>query len=313
MTDATQNPAIDPHAFRRALGNFATGVTIMTATGPDGEKIGVTANSFNSLSLDPPLILWSGAKNSRSCAKFETATHFAVNILASDQMALSNQFAGKSEDKFAGVTWEEGIGGVPIFEGCAGRFQCELYDKFDGGDHWIFVGKVVSFDESGRPPLCFHQGAYSMVFGHPESAPKPDAAAAKAGSKSRMDDHIFFLMLQAVRSYHAAYGPKLDKLELSLNEARTLLALNERAQADAAELVELVNTPLEEIQEALLLLTGRDLIVARSGGHALTDAGLSKAGEIWNVAQAHAELSFQSFSAAELQTFTKVLRGIIGT
>ena len=169
-------PEIDPKAFRRALGNFATGVTIITARAPDGTRVGVTASSFNSLSMDPPLILWSSMKDAKSCAIFESASHFAVNILASDQMEMSNHFARRQEDKFAGVDFSEGLGGAPIFDGCAGRFQCETYDRLDGGDHWIFVGRVVKFDDFGRAPLCFHQGSYAMVFNHPDAFPKTDTS-----------------------------------------------------------------------------------------------------------------------------------------
>jgi len=116
----TNQHEIDPKAFRRALGNFATGVTIITTRGADGTNIGVTASSFNSLSMDPPLILWSSIKETPSCKVFEAASHFAVNILASDQMEMSNHFARQQEDKFDGVEWEAGLGGAPIFPNCAG-------------------------------------------------------------------------------------------------------------------------------------------------------------------------------------------------
>ena len=312
MTEATNETEFSPHAFRRALGNFATGVTIVTAVSPEGEKVGVTASSFNSLSMDPPLILWSSMKDARSCGIFESASHFAVNILASDQMDMSNHFARQQEDKFAGVEWEEGIGGAPIFADCAGRFHCEAYDKLDGGDHWIFVGKVVAFDDFGRPPLCFHQGSYSMVFSHPGSTPKAEGAAAKSKAEGRMDNHIFFLMLQAVRSYQAGYSPKLETLGLSLIESRALLVLNDLSGSNAELLVGHLNAPLPEVREALLNLTNRGMIAASGDGHTLTDVGLSKAGDCWNLAESHASLAFDSFSEEEVKTFTDVLRGIIG-
>ena len=106
----TSKADFDSKDFRRALGNFATGVTIVTACTPDSTKVGVTASSFSSLSMDPPLILWSSIKASPSSRLFEEATHFAVNILASDQMDMSNHFARQQEDKFDGIEWEAGIG-----------------------------------------------------------------------------------------------------------------------------------------------------------------------------------------------------------
>lgn len=121
----TQATAFDSRAFRRALGNFATGITVITATAPNGEKVGVTANSFNSVSLEPPLILWSIDKRSGSFKVFEQASHFAVNILAADQIDLSNHFARPSEDKFAGIDHDQGAGEAPILRDCAAVFQCE--------------------------------------------------------------------------------------------------------------------------------------------------------------------------------------------
>jgi flavin reductase (DIM6/NTAB) family NADH-FMN oxidoreductase RutF len=195
MADTVDDSEIEPRAFRRALGNFATGVTIVTAQSPSGEKVGVTASSFNSLSIDPPLILWSSMKESNSSGVFESATHFAVNILASDQVDMSNHFAHQQEDKFAGIEWEEGIGGVLLFSNCAGRFQCEAYDKFDGGDHWIFIGKVVAFDDFGRSPLCFHQGSYSIAMSHPGKAPKVDGKKTARSAGGRLAENPFYLML----------------------------------------------------------------------------------------------------------------------
>jgi flavin reductase (DIM6/NTAB) family NADH-FMN oxidoreductase RutF len=313
MTNPTTEPDFSPHEFRRALGNFATGVTIITAVSPEGEKVGVTASSFNSLSMDPPLILWSSIKEARSCAIFESATHFAVNVLASDQMDMSNHFARQNEDKFAGMDWEAGIGGAPIFPNCAGRFQCETYDKLDGGDHWIFVGRVVAFDDYGRPPLCFHQGSYSMVFGHPGSAPKSEDAVAKITSEGRMDDHIFFMMLQAVRAYQGGYSPKLKTLGLSLIESRTLLVVNDLPGTDAEGLVGHINAPIPELREALLNLTDRGMIAAKDDGFALTDVGKAKANEVWKLAETHEAEEFQNFDAEQIRTFTEVLKTIIGS
>ena len=306
-------PDFTPHAFRRALGNFATGVTIITAVSPEGEKVGVTASSFNSLSMDPPLILWSSIKEARSCAIFESATHFAVNVLASDQMDMSNHFARQQEDKFAGMEWEPGLGGAPIFPNCAGRFQCETYDKLDGGDHWIFVGKVIAFDDFGRPPLCFHQGSYSMVFSHPGSAPRVEDEIPKITSEGRMDDHLFFMMLQAVRAYQGGYSPKLKTLELSLIESRTLLVLNDLPGSRAEALGGHINAPLPEVREALLNLTDRGMIEVESDCYTLTPSGQAKTSEVWKLAETHETEVFESFDQAQIETFKQVLQKIIGS
>ena len=312
MTTATNPVEIDPKAFRRALGNFATGVTIITARAPDGTTVGVTASSFNSLSMDPPLILWSSIKGTPSCAIFEKASHFAVNILAADQMDMSNHFARQQEDKFAGMEWEPGIGGAPVFPDCAGRFQCETYDKLDGGDHWIFVGRVVAFDDFGRSPLCFHQGSYAMVLNHPASYPKTDPDKQDQDAElGRMRDHGFFLMLRAVRAYQDRYQPKLETVELSLIESRILLVLNDLSGLSDEQLVLHLHAPINEARAALDTLSDSGLVAADGTGFALTEAGQAKADECWNIAEAHAKETFEQFSEAQVETFNEVLRQII--
>ncbi|MDJ0637342.1 MAG: flavin reductase [Paracoccaceae bacterium] len=311
MTVATKPTEIDPRALRRALGNFATGVTIITAKGTDGTRVGVTASSFNSLSLDPPLILWSSKKDARSCAIFETASHFAVNILAADQLEMSNHFARQQEDKFAGVDWQEGIGGAPIFPNCAGRFQCETYDKLEGGDHWIFVGKVVDFDDFGRSPLCFHQGSYAMVYSHPDTFPGVEKEKPQNDDWGRTGNHAFFLMLRAVRAYQERYQPKIETLDLSLIEARILLMLNDLSGMAADELVQLLHTPMAEARAALGTLENRGFVVSQDGGYSLTDEGQHKASRCWAVAEAHAQETFAPFSDAEVEGFTTMLRKLI--
>lgn len=311
MTNSAVDADFDPKAFRRALGNFATGVTIITAEGGDGEKVGVTASSFNSLSMDPPLILWSSMKNARSCEIFESASHFAVNILASDQMDMSNHFARQQEDKFAGFDWGKGLGGAPIFPNCAGRFQCETYDKLDGGDHWIFIGKVIKFDDFGRAPLCFHQGSYSMVFSHPGAGSKQNADVDKVPTDGRMGNHKFFMMLRAIRAYQDRYQPKVTALDVNLIESRCLLVMSDMPGLDAGKLAIHVNAPLEEVDAALVNLSQRGMVVTQDNAFSLTDVGQAKADECWEVAGAHAEDSFGDFTDEQMDTFTTVLKGLL--
>jgi 3-hydroxy-9,10-secoandrosta-1,3,5(10)-triene-9,17-dione monooxygenase reductase component len=153
----------DSREFRSALGAFATGVTIVTAVGEDGSRVGVTANSFNSVSLDPPMILWSLARTSRSLAVFEQAAYWAVHILAADQDRLSNHFAKSGIDKFADMDIESGVGGVPLLKECASRLQCKTAFIYEGGDHVIFVGEVLKFDRRDVAPLVFHGGKYALA------------------------------------------------------------------------------------------------------------------------------------------------------
>jgi len=159
-TAATAPAPFDARAYRNALGCFATGVTIITTRRPNGEYVGLTANSFTSVSLDPPLILWSLDRRANSLPAFEESLHFAVNVLAKGQADLSTRFAKAGENKFDGLKLQQGIGGVPLLDGCAARFQCKSEFRYWGGDHIIFIGRVEAFDSCGHPPLLFVRGRY---------------------------------------------------------------------------------------------------------------------------------------------------------
>ncbi|HEY1089686.1 MAG TPA: flavin reductase family protein [Burkholderiaceae bacterium] len=154
-------PGFDVTQFRSALGMFATGVTIVTARAADGTLVGLTANSFNSVSLSPPLVLWSLARAAGSMPVFSRGSHYAVNILAADQRDLAQRFASRDVDRFAGLAWREGAGGAPVLDGTAAVFECANRSQYEEGDHVIFVGEVESC--SARPqaqPLIFHGGRY---------------------------------------------------------------------------------------------------------------------------------------------------------
>ena len=160
----------DRRDYRKALGQFATGVTVVTARASDGRKVGVTVNSFSSVSLDPPLILWSLSRHTPSFIDFTNATHFAVNILESHQHHLSRQFSTPLPDKFAGVEFEEGTGGVPLLHGAIAQFVCRKVRQYDGGDHVILVGEVEQYNYNEGEPLVFHSGRYRIATRHPDIA-----------------------------------------------------------------------------------------------------------------------------------------------
>ncbi|WP_020191067.1 flavin reductase family protein [Pseudomonas putida] len=159
---AVDLPEIDSRAFRNALGNFPTGVAIMTAA-QGGRKVGITANSFSSVSLNPALILWSIDKRSSSYEIFSQASHFAVNMLAAEQVGLSKIFAKSGEGKFVSVKHTYGAGGAPVLFGCSSHLECELFDQIDAGDHYVILGKVVAFTDHGLAPLVFHRGGYTSL------------------------------------------------------------------------------------------------------------------------------------------------------
>lgn len=151
---------IDLKAFRAALGGFATGVTVVTTIDGAGKPFGVTASSFNSVSLNPPLVLWSLAKTAQSIDAFTGSGNFAVHVLTADQQSLSNHFAKSGGDKFLSLNWTRGVAGSPLLAEYASRFECRTLHQYEGGDHIIFVGEVVNFDQQDGKPLIFHQGTY---------------------------------------------------------------------------------------------------------------------------------------------------------
>lgn len=156
-----QPPSFSAQEFRAALGMFATGVTIVTARSADGQVIGLTANSFNSVSLSPPLVLWSLSRIAASLPVFSTGSHYAINVLAADQKALAERFATRGADRWAGVTFDQGAGGAPLLHGAAATFECFNRSRYEEGDHVIFVGEVERCTHRvGASPLLFHGGRY---------------------------------------------------------------------------------------------------------------------------------------------------------
>lgn len=168
---AESDPGFDARALRQVLGAFVTGVTVITTVDGEGKPHGLTANSFSSVSLDPPLILWSQSLTAPSHPVFRAAERFVVNILADDQVEVSNRFARGGADKFAGCATRPGLGGVPLISGCAAYLECRRMDSFPGGDHVVFLGQVERIERTGRQPLVFGGGRYLVAQPHDIGVP----------------------------------------------------------------------------------------------------------------------------------------------
>ncbi len=154
-------PRFDPRDYRRTLGSFGTGVTIVTAQTADGRRAGLTCNSFASVSLNPPLVLWSLVIHSPSLRIFQEATHFAVNVLARDQSELAMTFAKSGVDKFSSAVWWAGCGDAPVLDGVAASFECRNSYRYYGGDHIIFMGEVEHYTRrDAAEPLLFVKGQF---------------------------------------------------------------------------------------------------------------------------------------------------------
>ncbi len=149
--------------FRDALGTFATGITVVTASDTSGNPIAMTVNSFASVSLDPPLVLWSVNRAHEIFDEFAKAKHYAVHVLRHDQEHLSSHFSGDRPDKFNGVDFDRGKAQLPLLSDFCARFQCKVEHRYDGGDHLILVGRVLDMDYQPADPLVFHAGKYRSL------------------------------------------------------------------------------------------------------------------------------------------------------
>jgi len=153
-------PAFDMHHFRNALSQFATGVTVITTRLDDGKFLGLTASSFNSLSLDPPLVLWSLAQGANSLPVFTDNSHYVINILGANQVGLAEQFSRRSTNRFAGVDYTLSRTGQPVLKGVSAWFECHNRSRYPEGDHVIFVGEVEYCEISPQEALVFHNGSF---------------------------------------------------------------------------------------------------------------------------------------------------------
>ena len=303
------NPAEQGQAFRNALGAFATGVTIVTTRGHDGQPVGVTASSFNSVSLDPPLVLWSLAKSSRSHDDFCEGDHFAIHVLAAHQDELSGRFARSGQDKFSGIEWRAGEGASPILPEYAALLQCRTRHRYDGGDHVILVGEVLAFERSDHPPLLFHSGRYA------ETRERPTVEAGETvdlQQGSFTDDFLFYLL---ARSYFQATRQSrqhIASLGLGDPEYAVLGRLSMAAPLPAHDLIaQMEHTPLGIAARLLDEMRGKDLIADGPQGLRISEKGNQVFLEALSVSKAVEDRVLNSFSPGELADFKRLLRKLI--
>lgn len=296
-------------AFRDALGTFATGVTIVTTINSAGKPVGVTASSFNSVSLDPPLILWSLAKDSLSREAFSGSGHFAIHVLAASQEALSNRFARRGDDKFADTPWRAGVIGSPIFTDYAALFECRLRHEYEGGDHVILVGEVIAHDARAVEPLLFHGGRYAERRLRPQMTPE---LSVDVEHGRFTDDFLFYLISRAHFQTSRPTRERLAARGLGMDQYLALALLSMEAPLDAEALVaRLSHTGHAPGRDGLAAMTEQGLIADAAGGYALTDAGRDRLIETLAFGKAMEADLADHFTAAELAETKAVLRRII--
>lgn len=305
----TNIASIDGKQFRKALGAFATGVTVVTGKGSDGKDVGLTANSFNSVSLNPPMVLWSLDKSSSNLGAFMESDHFAVHILALDQEKVSNQFAKSEIDRFAGMDVERGIENLPLLSGCSARFECRTSYRYEGGDHVIFVGEVVSFESFDRAPLLFHSGKYGLLL-------KKTNEESNDHSSNFGDDFLGFLLR---RSYFQLMAPlRADVQRRGLNEIhRSILSIlsmgDGRSMAELGSLLELTGHQADE-EHFQDLVTHGLISLQGSGAEAyvhFTAAGHQSAIEHMAAGKAAEEDAMQGLDPHEARLLKVLLNRVI--
>jgi 3-hydroxy-9,10-secoandrosta-1,3,5(10)-triene-9,17-dione monooxygenase reductase component len=302
--------------FRAALGAFATGVTIVTTRNAAGEDIGLTANSFNSVSLDPPMVLWSLARKSLSLPAFLESGYFAVHVLAASQEDLSITFATRGADKFANLAVTRGAGGIPLLPGCSALFQCKTAFNYEGGDHVIFVGEVQEFEHFNRPPLVFHSGRYAVAVEKPPAVAPPSREDAEPDS-SFSHDFLIYLLQRAHFQLFLGLRRDLESHGLSEDQWFVLSILGTRDNRTVAELDQLLwYTGRRVTYELLASLTASGF--ARLHGsydpHArvvLTDAGKRVVLQLVAMAKAAESDAERNLGYGETQLLKEALRAII--
>lgn len=154
---------INESQFRQAMAQFATGVAIVTCANSEGSPVAMTVNSFTSVSVDPPLVLWCVNRTILPFPAFHDAANFAIHVLHAGQQDISNHFAVDREDKFSGIAHAHGIGGVPILKDFLALYECETHTRFDAGDHVVIVGRLLACELREGDPLVFHAGGYRAL------------------------------------------------------------------------------------------------------------------------------------------------------
>ncbi|MEW5248407.1 flavin reductase [Microbulbifer sp. 2201CG32-9] len=297
--------SFDPKDFRRALGQFPTGVTVITTRDAGGAPIGMTASSFNTLSIDPALVLWSIDKRAWSLESFTKGRGFAVNVLRNDQVELSNGFARRGEDKFAGIDTRDCANGSPLLPDVAAWFECNTWEVYEGGDHFIIVGEVTDYHyEENVSSLVFHNGRYAVPLTHP---------AVKAPTESLqahgfLDDYLLYQLRQALNAYAADFYPQLSQFGINTEEWRVLTLLADGKPMTQENISRFVSQPLQELADIGEWLQEKGLLSVSGNEFQLTDKGQQLADKLLGKAIEHEGKVLSGLGAGQQQCLKEGLK-----
>jgi flavin reductase (DIM6/NTAB) family NADH-FMN oxidoreductase RutF/DNA-binding MarR family transcriptional regulator len=269
------DPAQDSREFRRCLGQFSTGVTVIT--GRAGETlVGMTVNSFSSVSLDPPLVLWLVDKKSSRFLSFQSAPHFAINVLAENQVALSRHFGRAAHQQFANVEWTPGKNGAPLLAGAAAVFECARDTLHEAGDHIIVVGRVTRAILFERRVLLFSQGRYRIPADHPDDVipVKSDDPPQAVADSSLMLSYLF----RANHRLSAAFARFREGM--TRDQHRVLIGIERHPDITFDQLSQETFLGVQATEDSVAALLADGSIVSAAGKYNLTEHGRSRRSQL---------------------------------
>lgn len=310
-TPSQMNTAFDPRDFRRALSQFPTGVTVITVQTAEGEHVGVTASSFNTVSIDPALVLWSVDKSAMSAPVFESCQHFAVNVLTDNQVSVSNRFASRGEDKFKDFPYTESTRGCALFDCYAAQFECDLWQVYEGGDHLIIVGQVTDYRYNvGEQPLVFSRGGYAMADHHLSSVQK----ASSAPVEGFVGDFLHYFIREIGTRYSAELYPRLQETsDVTVEEWRVIALLADKDSMQVADIVPVVMQPYGKLCELLGWLEEKGHVSFKDESVVqLTVQGRAVADKLLSVAKAHESEVLSVLDDSEARQLKDLLGKVLG-
>jgi flavin reductase (DIM6/NTAB) family NADH-FMN oxidoreductase RutF len=299
------SPAEDGRAFRRCLGQFATGVTVVTAR--NGDKLaGLAVNSFAAVSLSPALVLWSIRRESGSAPDFLQASHFAVSVLADDQVQVSQMFGSSHPQRFELTAWRPGLGGAPLLAGAIAQFECRRAMVHEGGDHLILIGEVERYARFEGAPLLFAQGRYGVAQEHP-SLDEGVAAAPAPAAPPEASHELLRNLIYASQRLSLGFDLHRQALGLAVPTARVINRLSE-GPCQAQALVQSTFLGPEDVADALSSLVRQGLAQTDAAGVAtLSTAGRERHELLAQRAADYMADEFRGIDASDLAAFQRVL------
>lgn len=295
----------DAKDFRRALGKFPTGVTVMTTRDAEGAPVGMTASSFNTLSIEPALVLWSIDKSAWSLEAFTRGQAFAINILRNDQIEISNRFARRGEDKFAGIRTRDDQHGSPLLHGTAAWFSCKTWNVYEGGDHFIVVGEVTDYSyEENVSSLVFHNGRYAI----PETHPAVQAPTDSMEARGFLGDYLLFQLRQTLNAYASDFYPRLSHFGVTAEEWRVLTLLADGEAMEQEQISRFVSQPLKELADTGEWLKEKGLLEIEASRFRLTGKGQQLARQLLDKAIEHEQKVMSHLSSEQQKALKESLR-----